>query len=189
MRTRHFVCALGLLICACGSGSGNSSSAAVETSQTVQSVPFAVGSDAGTDGSVLPVEYSCDGAGSTPALTWSAVPAGTKEFAVMMTTIPVDGSTRWNWVLYGIPATATGLVKNSSGVGMVGTGSHGTIMMYDSPCPQGPGAKLYSVTVYALSASPSLPASADQVTGEVLTGAIASVTLGSATLNLTYARP
>jgi len=188
MKAKQLLCALGLLLCACGGGGGNSSAVA-ETAPSIQSAVFTVSSAAGTDGSALPAEYSCDGAGSTPALTWAGAPFGTKEFAVMMTTIPVDGSTRWNWVLYGIPATAAGLAKNSTGVGTVGTGSHGTVMKYDPPCPQGPGAKLYTITVYALSASPSLPASAEQVTGEVLTSAISFVTIGAAALNLSYARP
>jgi phosphatidylethanolamine-binding protein (PEBP) family uncharacterized protein len=165
---------------------------------TVQSVPMTAGadkgtfsltSDAGASGGTLPTEYSCDGAGSTPALSWSGAPEGTKEYALMMTTIPVDGSTRWNWVLYGIPGSTTSLARNSSGVGITGTGSHGTVMMYDPPCPQGAGAKIYTITVYALSASPSLPGAADQVTGPVLTNVISSITLGKASINLSYARP
>jgi phosphatidylethanolamine-binding protein (PEBP) family uncharacterized protein len=164
----------------------------------IQSVPvtegadkgtFSLISDAGASGDMLPTEYSCDGAGSTPAFSWSGTPAGTREFAVMMTTTPIDNSTRWNWVLYGIPGSATGLEKNSTGVGTTGTGSHGTVMTYDPPCPQGPGAKIYTFTVYALSASPVLPGTADQVTGPVLTNAISSITLGKASMNLSYARP
>jgi phosphatidylethanolamine-binding protein (PEBP) family uncharacterized protein len=147
---------------------------------------FSLTSTAGPDGGTLPAEYSCSGAGATPALSWSGAPSGTKEFALMVTTIPVDGSTRWNWVLYGIPAAATGLDRNSTGVGITGTGSHGTVMQYDPPCPQGPGAKTYTFTLYALSASPSLPASADQVTGEVLTKAISSITLDTASFDLSY---
>jgi len=150
---------------------------------------FSLTSDAGASGGTLPTEYSCDGAGSTPDFSWSGAPEGTKEYALMMTTIPVDGSTRWNWVLYGIPGSTTSLARNSSGVGTTGTGSHGTVMIYDPPCPQGAGAKIYTITVYALSASPSLPGAADQVTGPVLTNAISSITLGKASLNLSYARP
>jgi phosphatidylethanolamine-binding protein (PEBP) family uncharacterized protein len=168
-----------------------------EHDNNVQSVPvsvstdkgtFSLTSDAGVIGNTLPTEYSCDGVGSTPGLAWSGAPEGTKEYALMMTTIPVDGSTRWNWVLYGIPGSATSLAKNSSGVGTTGTGSHGTVMIYDPPCPQGPGVKIYTITVYALSASPSLPVTADQVTGPVLTDAISSITLGKASINLSYAR-
>jgi len=42
--------------------------------------------------------------------------------------------------------------------------------------------------VYALSASPALPGTADEVTGPVLTNAISSITLGEASMNLSYAR-
>jgi phosphatidylethanolamine-binding protein (PEBP) family uncharacterized protein len=149
---------------------------------------FSLTSDAGVNGNTLLTEYSCDGAGLTPGLIWSGAPEGTKEYALMMTTIPVDGSTRWNWVLYSIPGSITSLAKNGSGVGITGTGSHGTVMIYDPPCPQGPGAKIYTITVYALSASPALPGTADQVTGPVLTDAITSITLGKASINLRYAR-
>jgi phosphatidylethanolamine-binding protein (PEBP) family uncharacterized protein len=163
-----------------------SSTLAVTSSAGGSTGAFSLTSSAGPDGGTLPAEYSCSGAGATPALSWSGAPAGTKEFALMVTTIPVDGSTRWNWVLYGIPVSATGLDRNSKGIGTVGTGSHGTVMQYDPPCPQGPGAKTYTFTLYALSASPSLPASADQVTGEVLTRAISSITLDKASFNLIY---
>ena len=107
----------------------------------------------------------------------------------MMTTLPVDGTTKWNWVLYSIPATTTGLAKNSTGVGIPGVGSNGPSMAYQPPCAQGPGPKLYTFTLYALSASPILPGAADQVTGAVLTQAISSITLASVSLNLSYTRP
>jgi phosphatidylethanolamine-binding protein (PEBP) family uncharacterized protein len=149
---------------------------------------FVLTSSAGTSSGTLPAEYTCDGAGATPALSWTGAPAGTKEFALMMTTLPAGGSTRWNWVLYGIPGTTTGLAKNSTGVGTTGTGSHGTVMQYDPPCSQGPGAKVYTFTLYALSASPALPLSADKVTGPVLTSAITPVTLGKASFSLSYTR-
>jgi phosphatidylethanolamine-binding protein (PEBP) family uncharacterized protein len=149
--------------------------------------PLSLISNAGVDGGTLPSEYTCDGTGSSPALSWSNAPAGTKEFALMMTTIPVDGPTKWNWVLYGLSGSSTNLAKNSSGVGILGVSSRGT-RVYEPPCSQGPGAKIYTFTLFALSAPPTLPVAAGQVTGEVLTKAISSITLGSASLNLSYTR-
>jgi phosphatidylethanolamine-binding protein (PEBP) family uncharacterized protein len=149
---------------------------------------FILTSSAGPDEGTLPIENTCDGSGASPALSWSGAPAGTKEYALMMTTLPVDGSTRWNWIIYGIPGNVTGLAKSSTGVGTTGTGSHGTVMQYDPPCSQGPGAKVYTFTLYALSASPALPLSADKVTGPVLTSAITPVTLGKASFSLSYTR-
>lgn len=149
---------------------------------------FVLRSEVASDGGTMPDEYSCDGAGASPALSWSGAPVGTKEYTLMMTTIPVDGSTRWNWVLYHIPGSATGIARNGSSIGILGTGSHGTVMQYDAPCSQGPGAKLYTFTLYALSGSPELPANPEEVTGPVLTNAISSITLDKAVLDLNHAR-
>ena len=160
----------------------------IQTNSALASGSFILSTNASLDGKALLQEYTCDGAGSSPALSWSGAPAETKEFALMMTTVPVDGSTRWNWVLYHIPQSARGLLKNGSAIGILGTGSHGTIMKYDPPCSQGPGPKTYTFTLYALSASPVLPENTSQVTGPVLTSAIAPVTLETASFNLSYTR-
>jgi phosphatidylethanolamine-binding protein (PEBP) family uncharacterized protein len=149
---------------------------------------FTLSSSAGVEGGSLPAEYSCDGPGSSPALSWQNAPAGTKEFAVLMTTLPGDGSTKYNWVLYGIPASSNALSKDNFAIGTTGIGSDGPFAGYQPPCSQGPGAKTYTFTVYALSASPTLMVAADQVSGAELQNAIASITLASATLNLSYTR-
>jgi phosphatidylethanolamine-binding protein (PEBP) family uncharacterized protein len=149
---------------------------------------FTLTSDAGSDGGTMSAAYTCDGAGTTPGLSWSGTPAGTNEYALMMRTQPGDGTIRWNWVLYDIPGTTTRIAENSTGIGTLGTGSHGTVMRYDPPCSQGPGLKTYSFTLYALSGSPSLSIDPSQVTGPVLTSAIAPITLGTASLNMSYSR-
>ena len=43
--------------------------------------PFVLTSPAFTD--VLPVDYTCDGAGHSPPLAWTGVPDGVAELAVM----------------------------------------------------------------------------------------------------------
>ncbi len=149
---------------------------------------FTLNTTAGVNGGTLPIEYTCDGKGVSPALQWANAPAGTKEFALMISTVPVDGSTRWNWVLYGIPKSATGLAKNTSGIGTVGATSHDQSVRYEPPCPNGPGAKRYTFTVYALSAAPVLPDNPAKVTGAVLSKAISAITLDSASFNMTYTR-
>jgi phosphatidylethanolamine-binding protein (PEBP) family uncharacterized protein len=179
---------LATALAACGGGS-TSPSPATPAAPSVTGVALTLISPVGADGGTLPAEYTCDGAGSTLALSWSGAPSGTREFALMMTTLPGDGTTKWNWVLHGIPATTTGLARNSSGVGTLGVGSDGPQAAYQPPCSQGPGAKLYTFTLYAVSASPSLTVPANQVTGAVLSSAIATITLGSASLRLNYTRP
>lgn len=134
----------------------------------------------------MAADYSCDGMGSSPGLDWSGAPAGTREFALLMSTLPGDGSTKYNWVLYNIPATRSSLPRDSFGTGTPGVGSDGPMAAYQAPCSQGPGAKTYTFTLYALSAAPSLPAGA--VSGAGLLSAISPLTLGQAKLNLSYTR-
>ena len=185
MNTHRFLFLMITFIALAITGCSDRSSAG---SGTVSQGAFILTSDGAADGGRLPAEYACDGAGSTIALSWSNAPAGTTEFALMMTTLPGDGTTKWNWVLYGIPGSADGLAKNSTGVGIAGTGSHGTTMAYDPPCSQGPGDKVYTFTLYALSASPSITVPTAEVTGPVLSNAISSLTLSTAALSLIYAR-
>jgi phosphatidylethanolamine-binding protein (PEBP) family uncharacterized protein len=149
---------------------------------------FSLTSASVAEGGVLPVDYTCDGTGSTLALNWSNAPAGTREYALLMTTLPGDGTIKWNWVLYGIPGNTTGLVKDTFGIGTLGVGSDGPGNAYDPPCSQGPGTKVYTYTVYALSGSPTISLPASQVTGKVVADAIAPLTLGTATLNVGVTR-
>ena len=149
---------------------------------------FGLTSPVGAEGGTLPTDYTCDGAGSSPALAWSNAPAGTREFALLMTTRPGDGSTKYNWVLHGIAAGRTGLTRDAFGAAIAGVGSDGPMPGYQAPCSAGPGAKTYTFTLYALSGSPALATGGGAVTGEAPALAIAPLTLGSASLSLVYTR-
>ena len=119
---------------------------------------FTLSSSAAAEGGALPADHTCDGTGSSPPLSWSDAPAGTKEFAVLLKTLPGDGTTKYNWVLHSLPATTSTLARNSYGTGTAGVGSDGPFVGYQAPCSQGTGTKVYTFTVYALSGSPSLTA-------------------------------
>ncbi|MEI6222787.1 MAG: hypothetical protein WCP97_08550 [bacterium] len=161
---------------------------AAVTTPTSSGVTFSLSNPDSTDGKTMAIENTCDGAGVSPALAWSGAPAETKEYALLMSTITPDNTTKWSWVLYGIPATTTSLEKNTTGIGTLGQGSHSTTLVYQPPCSQGPGEKVYTVTVYALSSSPTVPTDPKQVNGEVLTKALSNITLATATLNLSHSR-
>jgi phosphatidylethanolamine-binding protein (PEBP) family uncharacterized protein len=183
-RQQSTLFAFALLLSACGGGTGTTTS--TTTTTTNPSGTFSVTSAAAVSGT-LPALYTCDGPGSSTALSWSNAPAGTTEYAVLMTTLPGDGTTKYNWILFGIPSSKAALAKDSDGVGTQGVGSDGPIAGYQAPCSQGLGAKSYTFTVYALSGSPTLAANAI-VTGATLSAAMASITLGTASVSLTYNR-
>lgn len=133
-------------------------------------------------------DYTCDGAGSTLPLEWTNVPTGTKEFALLMSTIPPDGVVKWDWVLYNIPGSTNRLQKDAFHAGTLGTGSNGPGNQYNPPCSKGPGPKRYTWTIYALSQKPLIPAGTRRVTGDVLLGAMKDITLASASITMTHSR-
>lgn len=150
--------------------------------------PLTLTSPAWVDGGTLPVEHTCDGDGTSPPLAWQGVPTGTNQLALMMTTLARDGL-KWNWVVWQIPADTTSLETGVQGVGVSGLTSDGPQLAYSPPCSQGPGAKSYTFTLYALSAAPPLPADPHDVTGDVLNAAIADRTLAQASTTASYTRP
>jgi phosphatidylethanolamine-binding protein (PEBP) family uncharacterized protein len=179
------------LVSACGGGSGG----APDMSQApTPSIPNVVAdaftltsSEVGQDG-LLSADVTCDGSGSSPSLTWRNPPAGTKSFALLMSTDPGDGNLKYNWVNYNLSATLTGLSKNSVLVGTYGTGSDGPTLAYQPPCSQGPGLKKYKFTLYALSFPTPLKAAASTVTGVDLLTLMGNGILGQATLEAGYSR-
>jgi phosphatidylethanolamine-binding protein (PEBP) family uncharacterized protein len=146
--------------------------------------PLTVTSSAiGADGS-LPVEFTCDGAGTSPPLEWQAGPPGTKSYAISLWHEAPDRVKSY-WVVYGIPSKSTQLAKNSRTVGTIGLNDKRRAE-YDPMCSKGPGAKTYHVTVYALSAMPNLRPNA--ATRDALLEAIKDITLAEGTLTYTYER-
>ncbi|GAB3450988.1 YbhB/YbcL family Raf kinase inhibitor-like protein [Massilia solisilvae] len=65
-------------------------------------------------GASIPAIHTCDGADTSPALSWSGVPAGTKSLVLIIddpdAPDPAAPKMTWvHWVLYNIPPQATGL--------------------------------------------------------------------------------
>jgi phosphatidylethanolamine-binding protein (PEBP) family uncharacterized protein len=157
----------------------------------------------GVDGR-LPAEFSCDGASLSPPLTWAKPPAGTKSFAVTMHHIPgpprrgdTPGEDKHVYlVLYNIPAETLAMEKGQTKAGGAasawgwGVNTVNRQPQYAPPCSKGPGDKTYTLTVYALSTVPAIaPADRRGATMDELLAAIKETTLGTATLDVTYARP
>lgn len=159
-----------------GGGTGGSTGSAAN---------FILSSPVMVEGGTMPAEHSCDGHAGSPPLAWSGVPVGTKSLALVMTTIPADGVTKYNWLLYNLSANRQALEAATFGVADYGVGSDGPVPGYQPPCSQGGGAKVYTFTLYALSAPVNAAAKPDGVT---LTGLLAPLTLAKASLNVSYTR-
>lgn len=101
--------------------------------------------------------FGCAGGNISPALSWSGAPEGTKSFALLMhdPDAPTGGAGFWHWIVYDIPATATGLPAGDSGKGLpVGAKQLTTDFGkagYGGPCPpEGAAPHHYNLTLYAL---------------------------------------
>jgi len=137
----------------------------------------------------LNVDSTCDGAGTSPAIAWSNPPLGTTNYAVVMDHVPPEGGTHWYWLEWGIPADIHSESAGDTNTGYLGGNSVTPEVGYTPPCSKGPGVKTYTITVYALSQTPTLPAqSSASVTRESLLTSISAITLSKATLDLTYSR-
>lgn len=104
----------------------------------------------------IPSAYTCEGANVSPPLAWSGAPPGTKSFALIVddpdAPDPAAPQRVWvHWVLYNIPATASGLeeaVKSLPAGTREGTSDYQRTG-YGGPCPP-IGRHRYFHKLYAL---------------------------------------
>jgi len=128
------------------------------------SAALVVTSTAFTEGSPIPVMYTCSGAGVSPPLAWSGAPTSTKSFALIMDDPDAPGGTFTHWVLFDIPGTTSSLAEGTTGVGIAGKNSFGA-SAYGGPCPPSGKAHRYFFKLFAL----------DLATTGLATGATRSV--------------
>jgi Raf kinase inhibitor-like YbhB/YbcL family protein len=116
------------------------------------------------DGGQIPVRFSqaaegaAPGEGTSPAITWTNVPAGTQSFFLNMHDMDVarnkTSDDQAHWVLWNIPATATGLPEGVAKGSQRPDGSYQ--ISATGPVYRGPGAPAngpmhhYMFEVYAL---------------------------------------
>ena len=158
------------------------------SSTSTASSNFVASSSAFVNNGKYPKKYTCDSLGVSPPLSWTSAPSGTNSYAITMHHIPGPGDKHVYMVLYNIPSSVTSISEAVSGVGLFGINTVNGNTSYTPPCSQGPGDKLYIITVYALSSAPVFTVPQSQVTMDILLSAISSKTLGSSIINVTYSR-
>ena len=150
---------------------------------------FTLSSRAVADGDTLPIEYTGFGEGATLPLEWSGASDATGSYALVMHHVASPTDIHWYWVLYNIPPDVENLPRNVAGVGKLGNNSVNGRLEFAPPHSQGPGPKTYTLTLYALVQEPTISVADSLVSRAVLLGAINSITLDSAVLNVVYSRP
>jgi Raf kinase inhibitor-like YbhB/YbcL family protein len=103
--------------------------------------------------------FGCTGKNLSPQLSWENPPSATKSFAITVYDKDAPtGSGWWHWVVFDIPANATGLTQGAGDVSkkLLPPGSIQSITDfgqpgYGGPCPPaGDKPHQYVVTLYAL---------------------------------------
>ena len=75
--------------------------------------PMHLSSAAFSEGQTIPTKFTCSGADVSPPLSWSAAPATTKSFALIMDDPDAPAGTWVHWVVYNIPANDTEFTENA----------------------------------------------------------------------------
>ena len=160
------------------------------TSEEEGPMTVQVTSSAFTDGAAVPEKYTADGQDVSPPLAWSGVPEGAKSIALICDDPDAPGRTWVHWVLYGLPATATGLPEGVPTTPTTPQGAkQGTNswprMGYGGPSPPPGKPHRYVFKVYALDSVPDLAPGAKK---EALLRAMEGHILAEGHLTGTYGR-
>lgn len=131
--------------------------------------------------------YTCDGANTSPTLSWDGVPAGTQELAISL----VDDSNLSNgrpfihWVLAGIDPDLDRIGDDEIPVGAISGLNFFGEVGYTGPCPDPGSESSYTLTLFALNQQLEL---ADGTPAAELLDVIATVSLDSTSSTGTVTR-
>lgn len=133
---------------------------------------------------MIPKKYTCDGEDMVPPLAFENVPEGAKSLALIMDDPDAPAGTWVHWVLWNIPAGASGIEEGSVPPGAYqGKNSWGR-NDYGGPCPPS-GTHRYFFKLFALDSMMELPPGS---TKEQLESSIAGHVLGKAEIVGLYRR-
>ena len=159
------------------------------TTEEVPAMTLELTSTAFSEGQPIPARYTCTGEDISPPLAWRGAPPGTQSFALIMDDPDAPGRTWVHWVVFNLPASATGLPAAIRSDGdLPGEAVHGQNSWrrndYGGPCPPS-GTHRYFFKVYALDTALDLARGA---TKEQVLTALAGHVLAEGQLMGTYRR-
>ena len=87
------------------------------------------------NGKMMPAKYGCNGAGVSPPLAWSKVPAGTQSIAILM--VDPKGGPFHHWGTYNIPPNRRSIRAKFKNTETNETVNDWGFLGYGEPCPPG----------------------------------------------------
>ena len=122
---------------------------------TVQSPAF-------EEGETIPARHTCTGANLLPALNWTAMPIGTRSWAMIVDDPDAPGRTFDHWIVFNLPAETRQLGEGTVTASLPAGALQGARGNYSGPCPPAGPAHRYFFRLYALDATVNLPAGASR---------------------------
>jgi hypothetical protein len=169
------VCGMCLFVCTLGLGVPAGCRQGEKPKQTEQKggtpMTITMKSEVFESGRRIPTRHTGDGQDLSPPLSWSAVPEGTKELALIVDDPDAPTREPWvHWVLYKIPADATALAEGipskptlTDPKGAIQGKNTGNQIGYKGPAPPpGHGTHHYYFRLYALDAELDLQPGIDK---------------------------
>jgi len=153
---------------------------------------FAFAASEVAEGEPIAQVHTCDGDDVSPALSWTGVPEGTAELALVVDDPDAPGGTFTHWLLYGLAAGETALPGGVPADEQVegppplrqGTSDFGSVG-YGGPCPPAGETHDYVFRLLALDTELDLAGGASR--GVVL-AAVEDHVIAEATLTAPYTR-
>ena len=105
------------------------------------------------DDGVVDAKYTCAGDNVSPAITWSNVPDGTVEIAVVMSDPDANGFV--HWVVAGLDPLSGGIPEGAVPPTAIQAVNDFGDLGYGGPCP--PSSHTYVVDIYAIGQQLELP--------------------------------
>lgn len=189
MRSLVPLAVVALLAGACAEGEPEAEGPIPTVADTTSPEPadsLDVESAAFSDGEAIPAEFSCDGEGGTPPLSWTGVPEEAAELALVVTDPDAPDGAFVHWVVYAMSPGTSGLERGAgAAVGVQGRNSAGETS-WTPPCPPpDDDAHRYVFTLSAVSEGTGLGSGA---TADDLREAIEGTEIARGTLTGTYDR-
>lgn len=119
------------------------------------SARFEVGTSSFLPGGSIPDVFTCAGQNISPELAWIGRPDRTRSFVLIMEDTDALKGHSIHWVVYNIPASATGLVEETPSRGDLAEDTRQGVndfgkLGYSGPCPPAGATHRYVFKLYAL---------------------------------------
>jgi len=134
---------------------------------TITEAAISLTSKSFTDGSTIPVKYTCRGENVSPPLIWEGVPSVSKSLVLIMDDPDAPVKDFTHWVVFNLPPDSLELPEGIPGDERLSNGAlqgnNGAMQIgYFGPCPPPGGPHHYNFVMYALDTILDLDAGASK---------------------------